>query len=248
MRHAFIKRCCLVSRMLSWSIGGLHRGPHPAVSTQGLLMIKDYPSAAADAAAAPRGLAAVTSSVLGREVLATAAAALLYPLGWWRPRRSSMRKAEQRTLVYIHGYAANSSCFAPLGAYLRIRGHKQTLAYNYRLGDSVEGAAIGLKAFLQKHVRGGRIDLVCHSLGGLVAMVYLCELGGARRVDRCITLGTPHRGTYNSYWVRGRMGRDLRPDSALLARLHAHRMRARRVVFTAVVAEADNIIIPRVLG
>jgi hypothetical protein len=48
-------------------------------------------------------------------------------------------------------------------------------------------------------------------LGGLVARVYLQQLGGARRVDHCITLATPHQGTYNSYWVASRVGRDLRP-------------------------------------
>ena len=97
-------------------------------------------------------------------------------------------------------------------------------------------------------MRGGRIDLIGHSLGGLVSRVYLQHLGGARRVDRCITLGTPHQGTYNAYWVPTRVGRQLRPDSALLARLEATRSEAAAVRFTSVVAGSDPIVIPRVFG
>jgi pimeloyl-ACP methyl ester carboxylesterase len=182
---------------------------------------------------------------IGREALALVGATLLYPFGWIsRPKRLP-RLAEQRTVVLIHGYLANPSCFTALQCYLRLRGHRQILSYRYRPGDSVEASAIGLKAFLKSHVRGGRIDLVCHSLGGLVAAVYLSELGGARRVDRCITLGTPHRGTYNAYWILGRIGRDLRPGSTLLRRLRAARVKSRRVLFTSIVGAADNIILPR---
>ena len=81
-----------------------------------------------------------------------------------------------------------------------------------------------------------------------MARVYLHQLGGARRVDRCITLGTPHRGTYNAYWITSRVGRELRPDSPFLARLDASRAGAARVRFASIVAGSDNIIIPRVFS
>jgi triacylglycerol esterase/lipase EstA (alpha/beta hydrolase family) len=81
-----------------------------------------------------------------------------------------------------------------------------------------------------------------------VARVYIQELGGARRVDRCVTLGTPHRGTYNSYWLNSRVGSELRPDSPLLARLQASRAGARDVRFLSLVAGSDNLIVPRVFA
>jgi triacylglycerol lipase len=97
-------------------------------------------------------------------------------------------------------------------------------------------------------VRGGRIDLVCHSLGGVVARCWLQELGGARRVDRCITLSSPHKGTYGAYWVAGRVGREMRPDSQILQRLEAGRAAAASVKFTSIVAGSDNIVFPRVFA
>jgi pimeloyl-ACP methyl ester carboxylesterase len=105
-----------------------------------------------------------------------------------------------------------------------------------------------LKEFLRKHVRGGKIDLVCHSMGGVVSRMYLQELGGHRRVERCITLGTPHRGTYNAYWIPARVGRELRPDSPLIKRLSISRDQSASVRFTSIVAGSDNIVIPRVFS
>jgi pimeloyl-ACP methyl ester carboxylesterase len=129
-----------------------------------------------------------------------------------------------------------------------MRGFDQVLTFNYRSSHGVERGARELREFLRKRVRGGRIDLVCHSLGGLVARVYLQELGGARRVDRCITLGTPHAGTYNAYWLTSRVGAELRPDSRVLTRLRKTRAAASRVRFTSIVAGSDNLVIPRVFA
>ncbi len=186
--------------------------------------------------------------LVGRELLSMAVTGVLFPFGIKRSSRRTTRKGGQRTVVLIHGYMANRSGLLLLGAYLRARGADQVLSFNYRSAAGIENGARELKEYLRKHVRGGRIDLVCHSLGGLVARVYLQELGGARRVDQCITMGTPHQGTYNAYWVASRVGRELRPDSALLQRLETSRESAVKVQFTSIVAGSDNIIVPRVFS
>lgn len=59
------------------------------------------------------------------------------------------------------------------------------------LRDKVEAAL--------RHDDARRVDLVCHSAGGLVARYYLMFLDGYRHVDRVVFLGTPHQGTYFSY-------------------------------------------------
>lgn len=186
--------------------------------------------------------------LVARESLALVAAGALFPFGVKAPRRATPRKPVQRTVVLVHGYLANRSTLLPLAAYLRWRGCPQVLSFNYRSSQGVERGAIALRDYLRRHVRGGRIDLVCHSLGGLVARVYLQHLGGARRVDHCVTLATPHLGTYNSYWVASRVGRDLRPDSPLLSRLQASRHLADRVRFLSIVAGSDNLVVPRVFA
>jgi len=186
--------------------------------------------------------------LITQEALGVAAAALLFPFGIRRSPRRTPRQPDQRTVVLVHGYLANRSTLFPVAAYLRLRGVKQVLSFNYSSNAGIEQAARALRDYLRRHVRGGRIDLVCHSLGGLVARVYIQELGGARRVDRCVTLGTPHRGTYNSYWLSSRVGSELRPDSRLLSRLHGSRAKTPGVRFISLVAGSDNLVIPRVFA
>lgn len=200
-------------------------------------MIQDYPVSEQP-----------TWRLIGQEALGLVAAAALLPFGIRPSQRRTARQRDQRSVVLVHGYLSNRSTLFPLAAYLRLRGIKQVLSFNYDSAAGVDRAALALREYLRRHVRGGRIDLVCHSLGGLVARVYLQELGGARRVDRCITLGTPHRGTYGSYWVWSRVGRELRPDSSLLSRLQASRRNALGVQFVSLIAGSDNLVVPRVFA
>lgn len=41
----------------------------------------------------------------------------------------------------------------------------------------------------------GKIDIVAHSMGGIIARLYIQEFGGSARVHTLVTLGTPHRGS-----------------------------------------------------
>src|SRR3989442_15928204 len=184
--------------------------------------------------------------LIGGELLALVASPLLYPFGLGASRRRTARRAEQRTVVFVHGYLGNRSSFYPLAGFLRMLGTGPLLSFSYSGAHGIEHAAIELRDALRRRVRGGRIGLFCHSLGGLIARTWLQLLGGARRVDRCILLGTPQRGTYNAYWLLSRVGRELRPDSALIERLHATRGAAKSVRFSSIVAGSDNIVIPRV--
>jgi pimeloyl-ACP methyl ester carboxylesterase len=187
--------------------------------------------------------------LVAKEVAALLGLSLLHPFGFGRPRsRPTPRRARQRTIVLVHGYLANRTSMLPVAAYLKLKGLGQVLSFEYDSGRGIEHAARALKQFLRTHVRGGRIDLVCHSLGGVVARCYLQELGGARRVDRCITLSSPHRGTYGAYWVASRVGRELRPDSLVLKRLAASLSAAAPVKLTSIVAGSDNIVFPRVFA
>ena len=83
-------------------------------------------------------------------------------------------------------------------------------------------------------------------MGGVVARAYLQLLGGTRRVERCITLGSPHKGTYNAYWIPTKVGNELRPDSSLIKKLHQTQEECAPVKMTSIIAGSDNIIIPRV--
>ena len=160
---------------------------------------------------------------IAREGLAYLAHGLVYPLGRVLARRvpSTPHSRETRTIVLVHGLGANPASFLPLQAYLRLHGHHRFVSCHYASHGSLEAAALVLKRTLDTQVRGGRIDLVAHSMGGLVARFYLQQLGGARRVDRLITLGTPHGGTHAANFIPSALVRQLLPGGPFLEHLNA---------------------------
>lgn len=54
-----------------------------------------------------------------------------------------------------------------------------------------------------------KVDIVAHSMGGLIAREYIGTLNGGSNIDQLITLGTPHDGSPKSYltWEGGEFGR-----------------------------------------
>lgn len=73
--------------------------------------------------------------------------------------------------------------------------------FNYDWRKKVDEVADDLKNFLERHPppEGKKIDLVGHSLGGLVARTYLQKYP-VNNVDQLVTVGSPHQGTVKSYY------------------------------------------------
>jgi triacylglycerol esterase/lipase EstA (alpha/beta hydrolase family) len=91
---------------------------------------------------------------------------------------------------------------------------------------------------------GSKVDLVCHSTGGLVARWCVEKLGGDQYVDDIVTLATPHQGTLVSfvmYWTPA--CKAMIPGSDFLKALNDGTP-AEGVEYTAVYARLDEIIVP----
>jgi len=184
------------------------------------------------------------------EITSVALQGLLYPFGVKEPELEAVGPGRARPVILIHGWGANRSCLYPLRWYLRSKGFDRIFGFNFGSAQSIEEIAGQLKGFVEeirKCCDSGRqtVDLVAHSLGGLAARVYLQELGGARHVDRCITIATPHYGTYSSYWTPTALGRQMRPESEFMARLNKPENRAPGVRFTSLWAGLDLMVLPR---
>jgi pimeloyl-ACP methyl ester carboxylesterase len=187
------------------------------------------------------------SRAMKRAAARTAAAwlthGLLFGFSFLPSRHRPLRNPRIRTVVFVHGLAGNRANFFPLQAYLRARGHRRQLSFNYRSRGSIEGLALNLKRKLDRNVKGGRIDLVCHSMGGLVARYYVQALGGSRRVDRVVTLGTPHHGSFASAYLPVSPVTQLRPGSPFLRDLDALPLPS-KVRFHSFAARDDLLVLP----
>src|SRR5262249_11740291 len=129
-----------------------------------------------------------------------------------------------RPIILVHGYTQNRTNFLWLGRRLRRLGHGPFFAFDYQSFGPIEASARSLGELVEKVVESTgaeRVDLVCHSLGGLVARAYVDLQGGHRRVGRVITLGTPHRGLAHANPRAGASVRDMQPCTGFIAKLDA---------------------------
>lgn len=162
------------------------------------------------------------------------------------PLRYLDPEAAATPIVLIHGYFHNRSAFLMMRRALRRAGFRSVTTLNYKaLGSDVEGLAGVLGAHVDRvlaETGATRVHLIGHSLGGLVARAYVQLRDGAEKVHTCITLGTPHGGTYAAFAGRGKAARDLRPGSPLLRRLRKAGPSPAR--FVSYYSNLDAMVIP----
>jgi len=144
------------------------------------------------------------------------------------PVASCERQESKTPVLLIHGYLATRGSLHLLERRLTQMGH---LVLTYRLGllhtgDICESAALIARKIesIAAQTSIDRMDVVGHSMGGLVGLYYVKRMGGRRRVRRLVMLGTPTAGTWSALLgvaaaPLGRASFQLLPDSAFLREL-----------------------------
>lgn len=153
----------------------------------------------------------------------------LYPLGIVGksipavPKLWAKKQTEKLPILFVHGIFHNRSAFAWL---------KQRLSHNgwhylkeidlmttiHPIPVLAEQVATQTRA-LMKELQVPQIDIVAHSMGGIVARYFVQCLGGDGLVRNLITLGTPHCGTLLSRYTVLPHLREMRPGSSTVKKL-----------------------------
>ncbi|MEU3404671.1 alpha/beta fold hydrolase [Streptomyces sp. NPDC006670] len=174
----------------------------------------------------PRSGAALRAAVL--EALVLAGHMLLYPSGVREERVSGggPPPGQLPPVLLLHGFTDNRSVFVLLRRALGAGGRRRVETYNYSpLTLDLRVTARHLARRVEELCeRSGqeRVDLVGHSLGGLVGRYYVQRLGGDARVRTLVTLGTPHGGTRVAPFMDAHpLVRQMRPDSPVMDELRA---------------------------
>jgi pimeloyl-ACP methyl ester carboxylesterase len=157
--------------------------------------------------------------------LETAALALFFVSAPLRPGRPRLASAPARApVLLLPGYGLPSASMRLLARRLRRDGWTSVHVIPYRtVFGSLERSVAVLGAAVERirrEVGATRVDVVAHSLGGLVARAYVRARGVRAGIGRLVTLGTPHGGTESFRWLRlDPMLAEVRPESAPLRRL-----------------------------
>ena len=151
---------------------------------------------------------------------------------------------QRRPVILLHGYLMNRTNWLWLGAWLARRGIGPLYGLSYLTLVGAERGAEKLARLVEKVCRlesADRVDIVAHSLGGLVARHYIEELGGGRRVRRLLTIGTPHHGTA---WARLAIGSARHDLSVARADARAGSAPPAGVLYTSIWSPCDNLVVP----
>ena len=125
-------------------------------------------------------------------------------------------------LVFVHGLGGSRGDFLLMARYLAFLGRRRSYRIHFDADHGVAERAAALAATVRRVLAvndAARVDIVAHSLGGVVARLVLLDYGLEDRVRTLVTLGAPLAGTYPARYGNTPILRDLRPDSALMTRL-----------------------------
>lgn len=146
-------------------------------------------------------------------------------------------------VVFVHGYFQNRVDFVYLARICARRGLGPLYGINYPFLSSVKDNAARLRRFcdaVREETGKPELDLVCHSMGGLVAFEMIRE--GATGVRRCVTIASPHAGVVFRGPILGASGRDMRKGSALL---REHEVAKAGVPVLSIFSSHDNVVHPK---
>jgi pimeloyl-ACP methyl ester carboxylesterase len=214
--------------------------------TRALRRPRTYRSAAKELVWTTVNLAMYPAGVLTEQLEPDMSSALAGRFVPQLPLRYLDPEAANTPIVLLHGYFHNRSAFLVFRRSLKRAGfrHVSTLNYNV-IGNDVRELAGALGAHVDRVLEetgSSKVHLIGHSLGGLVARAYIQLLDGEEKVHTCMTLGSPHEGTYSAWAGRGRAARDLRPGSDLMQKLR--KAPPSNVRFFSYYSNLDAMIIP----
>ena len=165
------------------------------------------------------------------------------------------RESGKDPVVLVHGYIGSVLGQLSVEGYwiyyttrFAIDGYD---AYKIALPDAALGdvrtSADRLKDFVADVLRRtgrSKVDIVCHSEGGLVARYYIQNLGGAQYVDDLVTISTPHRGTTVAHIGPGTASRQMEVYNDFLNELNLTNTFPGDIDYTAIFSNNDEIVFP----
>lgn len=158
--------------------------------------------------------------------------------------------AGPRPVVFVHGYTGSASNWVTAMSVFRAAGYSsdQLFAYEYNsYGDNRQNAA-GLASFVNQvksRTGASQVDIVNHSMGGLVSQYYLKVLNGNPNVAHLASIaGANHGTTYAAACTIFETCRQMLPGSSFILQISAGDETPGNTKYATWYSPCDGIIIP----
>lgn len=159
----------------------------------------------------------------------------------------NIENQQRNPVLLIHGIDDTGAVFQKMAGYLGLQGWSV-----YSLDLVPNNGDVGLDK-LAKQVADyvvatfapeQRLDLLGFSMGGIVSRYYIQRLGGINRVQRFITISSPHHGTVVAYASQRPGCVQMRPNSIFLKDLNSDAVILEQLDFTSIWTPYDLMIVP----
>ncbi|WP_255946950.1 esterase/lipase family protein [Streptomyces odontomachi] len=153
-------------------------------------------------------------------------------------------------VVFVHGYTGSASNWVTAESVFRAAGYSsgELFAYEYNWAQSNRTSAAGLASYVQQvlaQTGAQQVDIVNHSMGGLVSDWYVKELGGQPHVRRLASIaGANHGTTYASACLTNPSCVEMYPGSSFLDTLNSGDETPGDTQYATWYSPCDGVIIP----
>ncbi|MBN8555048.1 MAG: alpha/beta fold hydrolase [Deltaproteobacteria bacterium] len=193
----------------------------------------------------------------------------LNSLHYWRHNLSGNRikkkfesgKSKHPPVILLQGFMSSRGVLKPLEDFLR-QNEREVISIDlgfFNIKDirrSSQHLNYKIERILEKFYQDqGRefekIDIVGHSMGGLIGLYYVKRLGGHRMVRKLITLGAPFEGTWSSlvglfpFGLISKAVWQMLPGSQFLTSLQEDPEEAHETEIISIAAKYDTICPPK---
>lgn len=168
------------------------------------------------------------------------------------------KESSEPPVILLQGFLGTSSVLKPLDEYLQKQGRNVFVVdlgiVNIQdIRESAEKLLFEIERIMDEYSKRfdfQEVDMVAHSMGGLIALYYVRRLGGHRLVRNLITLGTPYRGTYAAglgvalFGLLSKGVWQMLPGSRFLKELHEIPKEAQDTHLVSLAAQHDTLCPP----
>lgn len=153
----------------------------------------------------------------------------------------------KQVALLVHGIFDKGKIFESLAEYLLQFGI-ESIYPDIKPNDGSESLDV-LARQVSRHVEAireqeCRLYLVGYSMGGLICRYYMQALGGMHKIDRWVTISSPHHGTLTASIFWGKGVKQMRVGSTFLERLNKSVDSLKNVPLLSLWTPYDLMIVP----